>query len=70
MFNVADWPYDNVLKVGSLVHKLVPAAEKLMPAAKAVGVIPEPATWLTMLMGFVVLGIVMRTRKVGVAHKA
>ena len=60
---VADWPYDNVLAVGSVARKLVPAAEKLFPAAKAVAFVPEPATWLTMIMGFAVLGIAMRSRK-------
>jgi hypothetical protein len=70
MFNVADWPYDNVLHVGSIVHKLVPAAEKLFPAAKAFNTVPEPATWLSMIMGFAVLGIVMRVRKAGTTSQA
>ena len=68
MFNlivstVADWPYDNVLAVGSVARKLIPAAEKLFPAAKAFATVPEPASWLTMIMGFAVLGIAMRARK-------
>ena len=70
MFNVADWPYENVLHVGSIVHKLVPAADKLLPSAKAVAFVPEPATWLTMIMGFAVLGIAMRARKLGATSKA
>jgi hypothetical protein len=68
MFNfaasaVSDWPYDNVLAAGSIVHHLVPAAGKLFHAQSVTASVPEPATWLTMLIGFAMLGLVARVRK-------
>jgi len=68
MFNfaasaVTDWPYDNVLTAGSIVHNLVPAAGKLLHTQSVTASVPEPATWLTMIIGFAMLGLAARMRK-------